>query len=263
MVKIDLFFTAGYTETGGLQTFLERSLAATFEHAEFALERRFPAVLKPGPKFSLAEPVAGAGASGRQLEDEMVRVVERYGCDADLVLFVDDADCRWCAREADRDAWRSALERRIQRAAGKPVPLVTLMASPEVEAWFLADFDNGFATLSGQTRGGQPQPPPATVRDIQAAITTVTGRRAPAGTELFGCPAVNNACQRKLSAELQDTLLVPHGIRYSKRLHGARMLRQLTLGPLKRHLTRTFAPDWARLEHAIRALTPNAATRGQ
>lgn len=73
----------------------------------------------------------------------------------DAILMEDDKDERFLSIQPDgtgrieRDKWEKYKESVIQRIHEQypNVPVVFLLAAPEAEAWFLADWDNGFGSV--------------------------------------------------------------------------------------------------------------------
>ncbi len=220
--------TAGFTETGGMQRFLRKIRP----DAEWTC--CFPAVQKPGPKPGKALPRPDeSGVSGPKLREmALKRLRDRRGRDADLdlVLFVDDGDCRFCGQDlvAATRAWEAAFRAEVAAALGRDVPVVVLFAHPEVEAWFLLDPD--------QRRTLLPWKPGSELDLVDLDRGT------------WGCPEVNGSCSRKLSAEIAEARKVLGLPEYSKRRQGPDLLVALDPARLAARMPGTFGDAYRRLQ---------------
>ena len=244
MVRGGYFCTAGYTETGGMHAFLQK-IAPDVEW-----QRCFPAVSKPAPKIGRphAEPhERHAGATGRRLIDAMLAQLREHvhgaACNVDFVLLIDDADCRFADANdpsAEQVTWANELAQRVRDAAGKPdLEFYALLAWPEIEAWLLADWDNGFAMQYRQVA--------PSLRQHMA--TCVLSPHTWQEVEQFGGGLKAGSCAHKLSARIQQSFVDPTGcacrppfldrvtqrsdgarLAYSKRIDGAAMLKRIHPG---------------------------------
>lgn len=235
------FCSAGYTETGGMDRFL-RKLAPQVDW-----QRCFPAVSKPAPKLgrSMAQPAERhAGRTGQALVEEMLKRLEQHfrgtACSLDLVLLIDDADCRF-ADAADpagaQHEWEARLSERVRIVTAKPdLGFHALLAWPEIEAWLITDWEHGFGA---QYRGVAPPLRQHVASCILAPLSW-------AQVESYGGGLKDGSCQHKLSHHLQETFIdagncrcrpafIEHVKRnspsmplsYSKRLDGAAMLQRI------------------------------------
>lgn len=246
-MKIGVFATGGYTETGGLKSFLHR--IAPPDTWEWCC----PPVLKPGPRVgpTAAPQPEFSGLTGEALVTVVVhRLREFHRRQFDAILLVDDADCRFRCKDCgspceDRrfegrpcraeDAqytrareWLADLTTRAREAAEQPsLTVFTLLASPEVEAWFIADWERGFgAHLAGPWAGA-----------LRHAIDREINRQSERGQiESYGIGRVDGSCKHKLSSDIQHllaTLKAPSGAddtrrpRYGKALDGSYLLKRI------------------------------------
>lgn len=129
----------------GLQ-FLRRNLPRV------RVELVSPAVFKPGGKPGL-EPANGPlqprGTTGSKLTALFLQTLDRLRepvkpAPGDTVVFLDDADCRFCEPNCSEGAtqerfqvWRDALSASVE-ASLPGVRLSVLLAAPELEGWLLA-----------------------------------------------------------------------------------------------------------------------------
>ena len=238
-MTIGYFCSAGFTETGGMGRFLARI------NPDIEWKRCFPAVNKPGPKLG-AKPVprpADQGATGRDLERRMMGRLRRYHpCpdpENDGFLLIDDADCRFCdASDAEIEASREDLAARVAECTGRP--FFRLLASPEIEAWLVSDWEEGF----GRQYANFAQRLRARLRN------EVLDGETWEEVENFGCPLQNGTCARKLSREIETLveLLAQDGQRYSKRTDGVEMLRRIRPDRVSQRCRRYFRPVYLELQ---------------
>lgn len=267
MIRVGYFCTGGHTELGAralpagdlelaaIDAFLQKI------SADIVWTRAFPAREKPGPKHipgsapvSFKDPGDG-GVTGRTLVEKMgKRLTKHYrgaDCDLDVVVLIDDADCRFLV-DGSLQRWTQDRERDVRSWTEQPeLRFVALLASPEVEAWLLADWEEGFGR---EYAAIQVQLGRALERDL-------LGPRPWRGLEACGgpCDPETGTCTRKLSTEVQkvlERLAMERGgtadrrtYTYSKRDNGPDMLRRIrpdkaselcpgVLGPALRELRR-------------------------
>ncbi|WP_276663012.1 hypothetical protein [Syntrophomonas wolfei] len=139
MMAAGYFCSAGYTETGGMQVFLQQL------NSNLKWKRCFPAVDKPNLKKgrTKATPVRStSGVSGDNLVEQMLKIISEPVFERDeqyeLILLIDDLDCRFNDDNQAYDAWLLNTHNRVEVAIGRPLMFLTLFASPEIEAWFLS-----------------------------------------------------------------------------------------------------------------------------
>ncbi|MCB9765039.1 MAG: DUF4276 family protein [Alphaproteobacteria bacterium] len=245
MVTVGYFCTKSYTEVGGIQALLQKI------NPRVRWQRCFPAVLKPGPKPGrLALPLGDQdmGATGESLIRRMEqRLRDHYrGAALDALLLIDDADCRFCGDDPPKSQAEAieALTRRARTALGRDdIPVFALFASPEVEAWLLADWDRSFGADH-----------PHLSHTLRHHLAQRLTPHWPA-TEGYGCPELRGGgCTTKLSEVLQDVMADPatyawakldpakDGRRYSKKVDGALMLQRVRPERISEHCSLFFAP---------------------
>lgn len=145
LVRAACFMTCGYTELGAMQDFLWRI------NSKCEFDRRLPTKEKykkgAEPKPSSKENGLTGESLIKEILTRMRKTPERY-LDYDVIIIEDDVDCRFFGKstqEVNDDLQRIRLE--VHKALGKEIPVIFLFASPEVEAWFLADWNNTFAEI--------------------------------------------------------------------------------------------------------------------
>ncbi|TCP57725.1 hypothetical protein EV586_102169 [Tumebacillus sp. BK434] len=233
MTTVGYYCTGGYTETGGMDQFLHKV------NDQVTWKRCFPAVTKPSPKLKRPDPtpvVSHNGITGEQLVTQMIDRLQKYGCDYDCILFIDDADCRFDGDLEAYQKWVEELQAQINRTLRREVPLYVLLASPEIEGWFLADWGNGFGKEYKQIKHA-----------LHAEIKKMFGDDASfSNLEHYGGPLANGACTSKISSQIQDIVTLC-GDRYSKKSNGSAMLKQIVPNVVAQTCTAYFAPTYRML----------------
>lgn len=230
--KVAYFSTSGETEIGGLKAFLYKI------NSSVEWERSFPAARKPGPKYrpgiALASP---PGITGERLRQEMVDRLRARPEDfqtSEMILLIDDMDCRFNGDTVAYANWVADCQAEVQAILGRPIQFVALLASPEIEGWFLVDWRNSFGITYQKF----------TNHMLQTCLEYkdyVSGAKA---IEEYGLPLHNNSCTKKLSNEIVQCLyqLPPDKVEgYSKKDHGAEMLGRIEPSNIAAHCRIYFA----------------------
>ncbi|MFM7199207.1 MAG: hypothetical protein ACKO6N_00300 [Myxococcota bacterium] len=282
---VGYFMTSSHTEVGGLHAFLQKMVEDAGAH-HVKLERLFPAVKKPGPKpkpssahtdraAALPQPLASAqGITGAPLVERMLRRLELHHRrqPPDIILLEDDADCRFNTSDstpADEQAAFENVERelnqKVEQVLGKAVPVIALLASPEVEAWFLADWEMSFVRQY-----------PSLSIPLKKYLETLPKLGSELGDmpsiERFGGACLDGACTHKLSDTLMGAFQITReadsslfqaleSLRvegkqaaYSKRTDGPFMLSRIRPQKVAEHCTLYFRPTYQKL---LRLLHPS------
>ena len=133
-VVVWVFAGGGESEVGGLLPFLENS------YKDHKFQRKSPVRRKPGPRPS-NEP--GYGMTGKSLAKQLGKLLLeslKSSQICDLILVIDDLDCH------DPEDRRKLFGETIESVEGAlDIPNFVGFASPEIEAWIIADWDNTFA----------------------------------------------------------------------------------------------------------------------
>lgn len=200
-------------------------------------KRCYPA--KPKLKLGTALPEnPPTGTTGEDLLSE-IRKFLSYGFDYDYLLIVDDEDCRFHGKSMEEVLqWQERLKndlRRIMQDDTKPVYI--LFASPEIESWFVADWENG---LGGQY--------PKIQHPLNRRVKEILGDfyQNPEG---FGEGFTGKSCLVKLSEQLVEAVRIcgVHGEEMKKGDDTILMLRRIDPAKLAARCTRFFAPVYQEL----------------
>lgn len=136
--KIGCFITGAWTEAGAMSIFLQK-INKDFEYIQC-----FP----NKPKYKRGLDGRFNGLTGDALIREVYRRVELYKNDYlnyNAFIIEDDLDCRF-HRKSPEDivAYKTEIHQTICEKLGKEIPVIFLFASPEIETWFICDWDNAF-----------------------------------------------------------------------------------------------------------------------
>ena len=182
---------------------------------DHTFERKSPVRRKPGPRPSN---VPGYGKTGRSLAEQIEKLLfeslKAKDC-CDLILVIDDLDCH------DRDVRRELFDKsigKVDQAAN--IEHYIGFASPEVEAWIVADWDHSVAK-DPDFRGCHAQ-----MRHWLSTQKAVPFDRP----ETFSnYDRDKDSCRDKLSdAMIESSIYCGAQARYSKGDHTARFLRQIS-----------------------------------
>ena len=204
-----VFSGGGESEVRGLIPLLERV------RPDFIFERKSPVRRKPGPRPS-DEP--GYGRTGRshaqQLEKLLFESLNAGGF-CDVILVIDDLDCHDASER--RELFASSIGK-VEQAAD--ISYFVGFASPEIEAWIVADWD-GTVASDPDFRGCHGQ-----MRHWLSTEKAVPFSRP----ETFGVfDKEKDSCRDKLSdAIIEASLECSAKSRYSKGIHTARFLGRIS-----------------------------------
>lgn len=218
-VVIWVFAGGGESEIRGLVPFLSD------QYTIHRFIRKTPVRLKPGPrppatleKDQSRRVQAGLGRTGRSLAKQIeVSLYNslRVGESCDLILVIDDLDCHDIGLQ--QELFQASIGN-VEGASG--IHSYIGFASPEIEAWIIADWENTIA-LDSSFRACH----------LQMRHWLSTQRSVPFDRpETFSHFDPNrNSCHEKLSDTLvESSIQCCSQARYSKGLHTARFLRKLS-----------------------------------
>ena len=157
MKRIACFFTCGYTERKGMKQFLRKI------NPELNLNPVFPVQERRGRRPNQTDLIDGS--TGEELLARIYQYLEQHpekmkGCDA--VLIEDDLDGKFYRERIPGDPGSRVVDKtpeytehceavraKVREKAGRDetLPVILFHASPEVETWFLADWENSFGRV--------------------------------------------------------------------------------------------------------------------
>lgn len=139
--KIGCFITGSWTEAGAMSIFLKK-INNGFEYIQ---------CLPNKPKYKKGLDDSISGLSGEALINEMFRRIEKYKNEYSkfqAIILEDDLDCGFYRKDKEYIRnYKLAIQNKIYTIIGKEIPVFFLFASPEIEAWFLSDWNNTFVKV--------------------------------------------------------------------------------------------------------------------
>lgn len=238
MVTAALYHSGGSTELGGLIQFLQKT------HVQLRVYRKFPAQRKPGPKPTVRPPAPcpeHQGITGTSLISMFFARLRSFPPSESIIVLVDDADCRF--RDMTKyHQWVQAIRKRASEILMREVTLVVMLASPEIEAWLVADWGNSFGTQY-----------PEVQKTLRYALSNHFNQYP--SLEEFGLRAPDDAgCADKLSEVITMQLRdCSPSATYSKERHGSVMLQRIDPHKVAARCTRFFAPAFHELVNLCEA----------
>ena len=247
--RIACFFTCGHTESGAMQSFLQKI------NDNYVFRQCLPN--KPKRKQGRTDvSLVAEGATGSSLHREVYRIL-RMNRDEyrhySAIMIEDDLDNRFSGMNDDQiSAYKSEITMKVRENVDvEQMPVIFLYASPEVEAWFLADWNNSFFQVYTD-RGiindvSQTKALDYYVHCLKRYIDANLVDTTKDDIEAYGEQTMGES--DKLSARLQqivrdevkqyireqsdsddtffDELYSSKKLYYSKRIHGTEMLRRI------------------------------------
>lgn len=144
--KIACYITGGWTECGYMTGFLGKI------NDKYNYVQRFPEK-NIGKKGKSKKIMKINGTTGQLLIKKVYEDLESHKedfSDVHAILIEDDLDDRYfvqgeCVRNyIEIDSRSDEIRRNIRNLLGRNIPVFFLYALPEIEAWFLADWNNTF-----------------------------------------------------------------------------------------------------------------------
>ena len=249
--QIACFFSGGWTEVGNgaMERFLEKI------NADYKYVKCFPKTIKARNGNIILNP-SSSGITGSTL---ITKVKEYLIKNKELlknykaILIEDDLDGRFdnvslCQAQADMQALKDDL----RTCVGLPdIPVVILYASPEIESWFIADWNNGFEFFVNNSRRFQDID--SSIRgkfnhDFRKAVNKNLLNNNGIAIEDY---AFATGFYKKMSSEIQNlvnTLSIKFttafgksvAISYSKKEDGKEMLRNIIPSVVSKRCTKYF-----------------------
>ena len=185
------------------------------KYKDHTFQRKSPIRRKPGPRPS-NEP--GYGRTGKGLAGQIGKLLFeslRFEESCNLILVIDDLDCH------DPDERRKLFRETIERVEGATgIPNFVGFASPEIEAWIIADWDSTIAK-NPDFRGCH--------QEMRHWLSTLKSVRFDSPETFSQFDPHKNSCRDKLSDAIVDSSKhCSARAPYSKATHTARFLPQIS-----------------------------------
>lgn len=251
--RVACFFTGGYSELNAMKSFLKKANDKVHLIQLCPIgDRRSKSQIRDRHIDNITE--RHSGLTGTALINFILAFLKQNRFqeeEYDAILIEDDKDARFLKplpngmATLDKDQWEAYRRDVITsiKEVGIDVPVIFILAAPEVEAWFISDWDNGFGQVFTDIFTKE-----------QNAYFSVTFRRFvnqsiltdqyKGSIEEYG---YFDGEYKKLSEEIQrslenldflenykpgDTHSKP---RYSKKVHGEAMLQELNPNLVAQH----------------------------
>ncbi len=203
-----VFSGGGQSEVKGLIPFLENNFPC------FKFTRMMPVRPKPGPK--VGRKIQALGKTGTSLRKQIRYRIEKTPSfsKCDIILVLDDLDCRDPGNE--KESFQDIFSKNPKTKSKK---VFIAFAAPELEAWFIADWDKTFAQ-SADFRGFH--------NAIRHALSTKHKVSFSDPESFSQYDSAKKACQEKLSDQIIDAVAESarnRQITYSKAIHTPRLLK--------------------------------------
>lgn len=149
MNSIACFITCGHTEAGVIQQFL-RKINPSFYYKQYLPNKT---VKRKGMPKAIDPDISGL--TGSKLLHKVYNIIKKQRGDVAeccACLIEDDLDGRfngWTTGQIS--SYQQNITDRISELLGHTIPVIFMYASPEIESWFLADWNNSFAYVYGKS----------------------------------------------------------------------------------------------------------------
>jgi hypothetical protein len=146
MVKrIACFLTCGYTEAGAMQYFLKK-INSSFEYKQYLPNRT---IKKKGDSKNISSSISGL--TGEALLEKVYSIIKNHTkeiLECAAIIIEDDLDDKFVGWSDEKiNKFIKNIKNKIYGILGCEIPIFIMYAAPEVESWFIADWENGFKFL--------------------------------------------------------------------------------------------------------------------
>ncbi len=267
MKRIACFITGGYTETNAMKAFL-RKINSRVQYIQLCpTGKRKRRSQNGNHHIEMLDP-STSGLTGQSLIRYILQYIdqetfqqEKY----DAILIEDDKDNN-CLGIADdgtsthlQEEWNSYQAKIIDQIHETipQIPIMFLFAAPEIEAWFIADWENPFGSIYKEKLGSDNDTFKILLKkDVDAQLLT---NRYINRIEEYG---YFDGQYKKLSEELQTLLqsggdsikdhfpqYLDYNLKYSKRIEGENMLFKIDPDNVKRECHFIFQDGFRSLKY--------------
>ncbi len=143
--RIACFLTCGYTEAGAMQSFLKK-INNNYEYRQYLPNKT---IKKKGDSKIISPEISGL--TGAALLEKVYTIIKNHTAEiaqCSGILIEDDLDGKFHDMTAsDIELYINSIKENIYSIIGSHIPVFILYASPEIESWFIADWDNGFGYI--------------------------------------------------------------------------------------------------------------------
>jgi len=242
--NIGCFITGGWTEAGAMSVFLKK-INSNFEYVQ---------CLPNKPKYKIGLDEKSSGLTGESLISEIYRRMELFKdeyCKFSAIIVEDDLDCRFQGKsDTEIIEYKDCICKRVTSILEKPIPIFFLYASPEIEVWFLCDWNNSFVKVYNDQffcHRLKSYIDKSVVKEYwKIGIENYSGRKI--SDEIIN--AVANGVKDEIQKEYEyksipeniRKILDDRGLYYSKKIHGDMMLKNINPEDLLEKCKVYFSP---------------------
>lgn len=245
--RIACFLTCGYTEAGAMQAFL-RKMNGNYEYKQYLPNKT---VKKKGDPKTISPEISGL--TGSALLEKVYTIIKNHKAEiaqCSGILIEDDLDGRFHGMAtSDIERYNDSIKKEIYSIIEDHVPVFLLYASPEIESWFIADWDNGFGYIynfSGCVTDMETSAKMFFTHHLKRFINLYILKEYSNDIESYGyfnqvyyklsdqiIEAIQTGVKEYISVlpninkRYSEQIVSSRDLYYSKKLHGDRMLRNL------------------------------------
>lgn len=143
--KVACFLTCGYTESGAMQFFLKK-INNSFDYIQYLPNK---SIKKRGTSKIINNNINGL--TGEALLEKVYSIITKHKNEIEscvAIIIEDDLDGRFSKFGVEEvKKYKDTVVNKLHDKLGKKIPVFILYASPEIESWFIADWENGFKYL--------------------------------------------------------------------------------------------------------------------
>lgn len=250
--KVVCYFTGGWTESGAMSEFLKK-----INH-KFHYQQRCPN--KPKYKRGLACHLCGL--TGQSLIDYILNDIRNHLDEirtSTAIIIEDDLDGRFENRLESFVEYRDSVISRIHVELDMDIPILFFAASPEIESWLISDWDNSFGCTYSRAQGGPLAHPQNNYFNVSFkkyiygnVLLDYKDNIEDYGFFEYGYRKLSDEIIQALSigyrevlalegpATYHEAIVYNKSLYYSKRLHGDRMLRNISPEAVAAKCTKYF-----------------------
>ena len=269
--RIACFLTCGYTEAGAMQAFL-RKINNNYEYKQYLPNKT---IKKKGDSKTISPKISGL--TGSALLEKIYTIIQNHSIEIaqySAILIEDDLDGNFYGMDKSQiQGYIHSIQEKIHSILKCNIPIFILYASPEIESWFIADWDNGFGYIYTSDAFVTDIDLPTKIffaHHLRQYLNTYVLKEYSNDIENYGyfdqkyyklSDEIIEAIQTKVKeyiSELPNTnrlysekISSSRDLYYSKKIHGDRMLRKLDPLILSKKCRHYFAPTFNSFRNLI------------
>ena len=262
--RIACFLTCGYKEGGAMQAFLKK-INNNYEYKQYLPNKT---IKKKGDSKTICSKISGL--TGSALLEKIYSIIKNHTTEitkSSAILIEDDLDGKFYNKTASYiESEIKSIKDKIYSIIKCDIPIFIFYASPEIESWFIADWDNGFGYIYNSSECVSDLDPAAKKffsHHLQQYINVHILKEYSDDIENYGyfdeiyyklSDQIIEAIQTNVKEYITllsninklycNQILCSKDLYYSKKLHGDRMLRNLEPSIVAGKCRRFFSPSY-------------------